>query len=165
MRLKTLLILLISPLSLTLARTDEFGSVEDETDYREGRILWPYPLIKNETERGKDSNVLKAIEDLLKGDDVERQRRYLTSPPFRSKSVVADTIMNIMSNYKPTNAKDPLDFLRDPYPLPQGNTCFPSSPIIVFYLSFVPTIRTAKMVENVEILNIGFFLSYHPLIK
>lgn len=71
MRLKyNIFILLISTLTWTHGRKyfedEEFASVEDETDYREGRILWPYPLKQNETEGNKNSN-LKTIEELLKG--------------------------------------------------------------------------------------------------
>ncbi|KAJ8730738.1 hypothetical protein PYW08_002151 [Mythimna loreyi] len=122
MRLKCpLTILLISTLSLTHARTyldeEDLASLEDETDYREGRILWPYPLNKNGTENG--SKGLEAIEELLRGNENERQRRFLHLGSYNAKSVVANTVMDIVSNYKPTDSKDPLDFLRDPYPLPK----------------------------------------------
>ena len=137
MRLKcTLVLLLISTLSLTHARNyfdeENFASVEDETDYREGRILWPYPLKENGTEGSRDSGLEADIEELLQGNDNERQRRYLPWS-YQSKSdALANTMMDFISNYKP-NEKDPLDFLRDQYPLPKGNLR------ITAYLLNVPT--------------------------
>ncbi|XP_022815022.1 glucose dehydrogenase [FAD, quinone]-like [Spodoptera litura] len=124
MRLKYtyILVLISAPLIISAYNydeDDEFATVEDDTDYRGGRILWPYPLKQNNTGRARDSDPYRDIEEMVRGAVSERQRRFLHLSP-RSKNMVVDTMMQFVSQHPQNNAKDPLDFLRDTYPLPKG---------------------------------------------
>nr|XP_021190224.2 glucose dehydrogenase [FAD, quinone] [Helicoverpa armigera] len=116
------LILLISTLLLTNAEDDEFASVDNDLDNRQVRILWPYPLKQNDTGGVKETLTYKTTDELqYKGENHERQKRFLplnyhSYPP----NVIADKMMQSLKNYPSNKASDPLDFLRDSYPLPKG---------------------------------------------
>lgn len=89
--------------------------------FRNSRILWPYPLnnksdpIKGNEEPSSDENVLHLSK--LKNGNRKARFGYWSYP----QSPIVDIMMQtVASNYNPTNANDPFDFLRDSYPLPKG---------------------------------------------
>ncbi|XP_075974818.1 glucose dehydrogenase [FAD, quinone]-like [Anticarsia gemmatalis] len=108
--------------ALRLDEDNEYATVEDAdsyTDPREGRILWPYPLTKNDSEIANDSDP-NASEDRYEEEN-GRQKRYLAFS-YRQSPIVDMMMQSLPPKYVPQNPSDPFDFLRDTYPLPKGYT-------------------------------------------
>lgn len=147
MRLKKTAIILLATTILVVSAVNydadnEYVTVEEEkdsyTDPRQGRILWPYPLQKNESENTTETDTINVTDEPLEEEENERQRRFLAFS-YRQSPVVDIMMQSLPPNYAPTNPNDPFDFLRDPYPLPKGN---PSQTLKLRF--FVNVIRYAS---------------------
>lgn len=92
-----------------------------QDDYKDGRILWPYPLnhVKNPEEvKSEDNTSADTQNKQEKEDTTGRAFLYGYSYP---QSPIVDLMMQSMAiNYAPNNPKDIFDCLRDTYPLPKG---------------------------------------------
>lgn len=82
------------------------------TDYRNAKILWPYPVGQNK------ENDSYGVENRTQFTG-KRQERLLWSYP--QSPLVGMMLQSLPPNYTPMNPSDPFDFLRDTYPLPKGN--------------------------------------------
>lgn len=124
MRLTNTGFLILTTIFLVNARQfdeeNEYATVEDDedshNDYREKRILWPYPLNKDSK---VDKEPFNATYEYLKENNNKREKRYLGY--YRQNPVVDMMMQSLPSQYRPNNPSDPFDILRDSYPLPKGN--------------------------------------------
>ncbi|CAK1540567.1 unnamed protein product [Leptosia nina] len=81
--------------------TDNLIEIEDTKTSRSRRILWPYPLTRDEQDSRK-----------------ARFAHY----SYPQSPIVDMMLQTVAVNYLPVNSNDPFDFLRDSYPLPKGYT-------------------------------------------
>lgn len=137
-KLKTGLVLLTIALFCTHASdidTDDYvAPMQDEENnyikekrialqdnYKDGRILWPYPLNhdKNPAEEKSEENT--SAETQSEQEKEEATGRVFLYGHSYPQSPIVDMMMQSMAiNYTPNKPKDLFDCLRDTYPLPKG---------------------------------------------
>lgn len=137
-KLKTGLALLTIVLFCTHAsdidRDDYEVTVQDEGDnylkenhmapqdvYREGRILWPYPMNhdKNPEDVKSEENTSAETQSTQEKEDVS-EKRFLYDYSYIQSPLIDLMKQSMAINYIPNNPKDLFDYLRDSYPLPKG---------------------------------------------
>lgn len=122
MRLKKAALILLATIlfsnALEYEEDDEYVTIEDDNGIRESRILWPYPVRRNDSENTANTYSTTGINEQIQGNN-ERQKRFLHFS-YRQSPIVDMMLQSLPEKYVPNNANDPFDFLRDTYPLPKG---------------------------------------------